>query len=258
MPLHMVVDRCSCIVVNCRKLRFGRSDICRTRRTYRIYMAFPGRHGPARPSPWTKARLRHLRRRWKQGARAREIGAELGVSANAVIAKIHRLGIARLSPYGGAPGRRLALRRIPAADRPHDARRRAFAFRRARAAPALPKSERCAENARADAQIPLGQRRSLFALGDDSCRWPVGDPVSAGFFFCGAQAVRNKPYCAAHCARAYRRPRARTRDARAPRERQGVTLSTAATLSASRSPHPGSLVFASLRRALRPSPSRGG
>ena|SRR5438034_7393844 len=60
---------------------------------------------PPRPPaalPWTEERLRHLRRRWKQGARAREIGAELGVSANAVIAKIHRLGIARLSPYGGA------------------------------------------------------------------------------------------------------------------------------------------------------------
>src|SRR5205823_14891445 len=64
---------------------------------------------PPRPPaalPWTEERLRHVRRRWKQGARAREIGAELGVSANAVIAKIHRLGIARLSPYGGAPGRR--------------------------------------------------------------------------------------------------------------------------------------------------------
>jgi len=87
------------------------------------------------PSPWTQERLRHLRRRWKQGARAREIGAELGVTANAVIAKIHRLGIARLSPYGGAPGRRLALRRIPAGDRPHRVRRRAFSLRRAPPAP---------------------------------------------------------------------------------------------------------------------------
>ena len=64
-------------------------------------------------SPWTEKRLRYLRRRWSEGARAREIGAELGVTANAVIAKIHRLGIARLSPYGGAPGRRLALQNIP-------------------------------------------------------------------------------------------------------------------------------------------------
>jgi hypothetical protein len=72
-------------------------------------------------SSWTEKRLRYLRRRWSEGARAREIGAELGVTANAVIAKIHRLGIARLSPYGGAPGRRLALQnsaRVGEPDRP--------------------------------------------------------------------------------------------------------------------------------------------
>jgi GcrA cell cycle regulator len=167
--------------------------------------------GPRAASPWTQERLGHLRRRWKEGARAREIGAELGVTANAVIAKIHRLGIARLSPYGGAPGRRLALKRIPAADRPRRpprARRRAFAVRRAPLAAALLTSKRLAENARRDVQIPLSQRRALFELGDASCRWPVGDPLSSSFFFCGGEVMRSKPYCAVHCARAYRRPRA--------------------------------------------------
>ena len=158
-------------------------------------------------SPWTQERLRHLRRRWKQGARAREIGAELGVTANAVIAKIHRLGIARLSPYGGAPGRRLALRRIPAGDRPHRVRRRAFSLRRAPPAGPLLNSKRLVENARRDAQIPRSQCRALFELSDASCRWPVGDPASPSFFFCGAQVMRSKPYCAAHYVRAYRRPR---------------------------------------------------
>src|SRR5258708_5251713 len=32
-------------------------------------------------SPWTEERLRHLRPGWKAGARAREIGAQVGVSA---------------------------------------------------------------------------------------------------------------------------------------------------------------------------------
>jgi GcrA cell cycle regulator len=147
-----------------------------------------------------------LRRRWSQGARAREIGAELGVTANAVIAKIHRLGIARLSPYGG-PGRRLALQNIPRAARPQYARRRAVSLRRERPASWLLKGERDVENAWLDAQIPLAQRRSLFALSDHTCRWPVGEPASPSFFFCGGEVARNKPYCAAHCARAYRRPR---------------------------------------------------
>src|SRR6266516_4822207 len=115
---------------------------------------------PPRPPaalPWTEERLRHLRRRWKQGARAREIGAELGVSANAVIA-----------------------------------------------------------------QIPIAQRRSLLALSEANCRWPVGKPGSPSFFFCGAQVLRNKPYCAAHCARAYLRPRPpRPRDDRVQRSGGG-------------------------------------
>src|SRR5260370_40017132 len=85
-------------------------------------------------SPWTEERLRHLRRRWKDGARAREIGAELGVSANAGIAKIHRLGIARLSPYGGGGRRRAPPRRIPAGGPPHPPGRRARLFARVRPA----------------------------------------------------------------------------------------------------------------------------
>src|SRR5439155_24859896 len=161
---------------------------------------------PRAALPWTEERLRHLRRRWKQGARAREIGAEVGVSANAVIAKIHRLGIARLSPYGGAPGRRQKLQNIPRAARPQYARRRAFSLRRARPAPPLLKAKRYLKYARLDEQIPLAQRRSLLALGDDNCRWPVGEAGLPSFFFCGAQVLRNKPYCGAHCARAYLRP----------------------------------------------------
>jgi hypothetical protein len=51
-------------------------------------------------------------------------------------------------------------------------------LRRARPASWLLKGERDVENARLDAQIPLAQRRSLFALSDHTCRWPVGEPAS--------------------------------------------------------------------------------
>ena len=73
-----------------------------------------------RASPWTTERIRLLRRRWRQGARVREIAAELGhgITCNAVISKIHRLGISALSPYGGAPGRRYTANTRPG-DRPY-------------------------------------------------------------------------------------------------------------------------------------------
>jgi GcrA cell cycle regulator len=70
----------------------------------------PSRRHPR--SPWSAARLRHLRRRWAQGASAARIARELGggVSRSAVLGKLHRLGIARLSP--AARGRRPGLARI--------------------------------------------------------------------------------------------------------------------------------------------------
>lgn len=38
------------------------------------------------------------------------------------------------------------------------------------------------------------------------CQWPHGDPKQPGFHYCHAEAVPGRPYCAEHCARAYRKP----------------------------------------------------
>lgn len=43
---------------------------------------------------------------------------------------------------------------------------------------------------------------ALADLKDHHCRWPIGDPRSAEFGFCGATAVRAQPYCAHHTHRA--------------------------------------------------------
>src|SRR5262245_26697972 len=163
-----------------------------------------------RVSPWTKPLLRLIRRRWAQGARVREIAAELGhgITSNAVIAKIHRLGIAALSPFGGRPGRRRAGK-PRAGDWRLRGHRIGYWFRKGPPQAWVVSAKPQLETTRADAGIPRRQRRSLFELSEDYCRWPVGDPRSSRFFFCGAQPVRNRPYCAAHCARAYRVARAR-------------------------------------------------
>ena len=54
-----------------------------------------------------------------------------------------------------------------------------------------------------DADIPLAQRRTILELNSGTCKWPVGEPGTADFFFCGGEAVNNGPYCAGHHARAY-------------------------------------------------------
>jgi hypothetical protein len=68
-----------------------------------------------------------------------------------------------------------------------------------------------------DASIPAAHRRYFLDLDSQSCRWPVGDPASPDFFFCGAQPLVDKPYCAEHCARAYRAQEAPARGARVSR-----------------------------------------
>jgi GcrA cell cycle regulator len=180
---------------------------------FRKSFTLPGVATRPRVSPWSKARTRYLQRRWSQGARVRDIAAELGhgITPNAVISKIHRLGIADQSPFGGSPGRRHAMIRYI-----DKCGYRIADWRRRGPLPAwVVNAKPYVEDARLDANIPRRRRRSLFELSEETCRWPVGDPRSSRFFFCGAQAAHNKPYCAEHCARAYLRPRARPDNTRA-------------------------------------------
>jgi hypothetical protein len=59
------------------------------------------------------------------------------------------------------------------------------------------------DNSLADLGISKFQRKSLLELDNNTCRWPVGDPTHHEFFFCGAQPLPGKPFCALHCARAF-------------------------------------------------------
>lgn len=54
-----------------------------------------------------------------------------------------------------------------------------------------------------DWSIPTPQRKTLLELGQHDCRWPIGEPKSDSFFFCGAAAENDRPYCSSHCQRAY-------------------------------------------------------
>jgi len=163
-------------------------------------------------SPWTEERIEHVKTRWSQGASARQIARELGnvVSRSAVLGKVHRLGIAQSSPNCGA--RDHQLERKNARHAPASAHKR---MRERDAAGALADSRRqipawvrdaepYIDNPLVDAGIPFAQRRVFLELSGRSCRWPVGDPRRSDFFFCGAEAFPGKPYCLAHCARAYR------------------------------------------------------
>jgi GcrA cell cycle regulator len=113
---------------------------------------------------WTDERVSRLKELWSQGKTASEIGVALGgISRNAVIGKVHRL--------------KLSGRPSPIKHRPIEQ------------APPSPTIG--------------GGTATILALGDRSCKWPMGDPLAADFHFCGKSAAPGIPYCADHSQLAY-------------------------------------------------------
>jgi GcrA cell cycle regulator len=161
---------------------------------------------------WTDERVEMLKKLWADGLSASQIAAELGgITRNAVIGKVHRLGLSgrAKSPSSAAP-------------RPRKARTHQHIMRVSR--PAMRGNTALAhaydyeievEPELVDNVIPIGQRRTLLELSEETCRWPIGDPGSQDFFFCGGQSVTGLPYCSYHSRVAYQPANIR-RDRRPP------------------------------------------
>lgn len=137
---------------------------------------------------WTPERIDQLRTYVVAGLTCSQIAAEIGVSRNAIIGKIHRLGI--------GPGRPAAapMRRRPAPV-PRPAQNRAVVRTQVLEFTELPL---------AGAPVESTQRCSLLDLAHDRCRWPISDPGKADFAFCGNIALAGASYCAGHARMAYR------------------------------------------------------
>ena len=175
-------------------------------------------------SSWTDGRIAFLKLRSSQGASARDIAEELGcsISRNAVLAKMHRLGIVKQSRPFVARKRRSAGKTIPRRSESNIRHRLEHTVAR-RIAPAwIADAKPHVDNSLLDSDISRSQRRSFLELERRSCRWPVGDPGKPEFFFCGAEPLPSKPYCGAHCARAYRPAAQVTQRAPSARMRRAV------------------------------------
>jgi GcrA cell cycle regulator len=138
---------------------------------------------------WTTERIALLKNLISAGLTCAQIAQEIGVSRNAVIGKLNRLGLSRSRTSPGiAPGRRDTRN-----NHNMGTKRRVL---RALWAPA--------HVAPAEAPGDSIARCSLLELKEWHCRWPVGDPHSEDFGFCGNKPLDGFPYCAAHARIAYR------------------------------------------------------
>lgn len=186
-------------------------------------------HLPARTSNlqggmgWTYERIELLRKLWLDGLSASQIAGILGggLSRNAVIGKVHRL--------------KLGGRAKPPAGSNSTPRQRRTGPRQPRQQPRLPYAGKSSVQGRASSPsaqihgtvagalrrkgeeepeveaftpppelfIPVESRLTLLQIGEDTCKWPIGDPLTPDFYFCGQHSEKGKPYCDFHSRRAY-------------------------------------------------------
>src|SRR4051812_24586281 len=162
---------------------------------------------------WTDDRVEQLKKLWEGGLSASQIAAELGnVTRNAVIGKVHRLGLSgrAKSPSSAAPR--------PRKPRPaQQMGRMPRPVARGHPPPAHSYDVDVEPDPIAvDNVIPMSQRLTLVELNDAPCHWPVGDPASTDFYFCGGKALAGLPYCAHHSRIAYQPASDRRRAAPKP------------------------------------------
>jgi len=145
---------------------------------------------------WTPERIINLKTLWTLGQPASAIATLLGnVTRNAILGKVHRLGLsnpstARASATSASPQRRCGRRQSSSA--------------KTRAAPSCQpkpfKTKRASELPPLDPLV-LNNPPRLGELKPDQCCWPEGDPRKADFHFCGRTKNPGRPYCAHHRAR---------------------------------------------------------
>ena len=199
---------------------------------------------------WTDERVETLKRMWAEGQSASQIAKELGgVTRNAVIGKVHRLGLSNRVEGEDQPA-------APAAPEPQPVAEPVAAAAPAEAPRVEPEPEPEPEAETAEAPepqpapqpvfaprrpiVPAGQplppqpsaneispetlasvrevekralKLSLMELTERTCKWPIGDPATDDFWFCGLPAQPGKPYCEAHVGVAFQ-PMSARRDRR--------------------------------------------
>src|ERR1700757_1570452 len=155
---------------------------------------------------WTDERVETLKKLWTDGLSASHIAAALGgITRNAVIGKVHRLGLSgrAKSPSSSVPrARKPRSSGMMRVSRPSMRGNTALAY------------EYEMEPEPELIEIPVEQRKTLLELNEKTCRWPVGDPGSREFFFCGGDTVNELPYCSYHSRVAYQPATERRRDKR--------------------------------------------
>jgi GcrA cell cycle regulator len=189
---------------------------------------------------WSEDRVETLKKMWGEGQSASQIAKELGgVTRNAVIGKVHRLGLSNRTTGGDkteAKGKAKPTA-AKAAKPKTDAKPKVAAASAAkteeapvpakivtRIKPIIPAGQPLPPQPSANEIDPealakvtevekKAKKITLMELTERTCKWPIGDPATSDFWFCGLPSQAGKPYCEAHVGVAFQ-PMSARRDRR--------------------------------------------
>ena len=164
---------------------------------------------------WTEERVELLKKLWSDGLSASQIAGRLGeVTRNAVIGKVHRLGLAGRATTSRVRSARPRNRMSHLPLRPTRVQYRTHG--NVALKPVYSPVERpmvalsIVPNVIEEPDMPAPLRLPLLDLRESSCRWPIGDPQDENFYFCGHQKRTGSAYCEHHAKVAFQ-PAARRR-----------------------------------------------
>ena len=183
---------------------------------------------------WSDERVAVLKKMWLDGNSASEIAKELGdITRNAVIGKVHRLGLSNrdTNASGVGPGINKAVKSVKRGrpvkldkepkkrGRPQKIKEtRGFhetadavksitatsATKRSNDSKPEVVSDLSEETLKSLLKIEMKSKKiSLMDLTERTCKWPIGDPATDSFWFCGHEAEPGKPYCKTHISIAF-------------------------------------------------------
>ncbi len=173
---------------------------------------------------WTDERVETLKKMWSEGQSASQIAKELGgVTRNAVIGKVHRLGLSNRAGSAAPAPEKKPAKAAPkkAATKPAEKVVEVTVAPRKPIVPAgqplppQPSANEISPEALANVrEVEKGAKKiSLMELTERTCKWPIGDPATEEFWFCGLAVQQGKPYCEAHVGVAFQ-PMSNRRDRR--------------------------------------------
>lgn len=169
---------------------------------------------------WDDATTEFVTEQWQAGKSAGVIAVVLSeklnrnVTRNSIIGKVHRLGLMRNAV------RPMERKVRPPRPKPQPRNRPYQLSENARVEVTPADLATLAEMAARD---PVARITSILELEDSHCRWPVGDPKSSDFGWCGDQVVPGLSYCGPCAARAYQTTAVSARVATFSKQREKVS-----------------------------------